>query len=245
VVTFTGQTLDLGSTAWMYKPGDDPGWADPLLDDRNWEKLPGSAITFGQTPRSGWHGIGWFRLRINAGAGFEGRPLALMVVHFGASEIYLGGRLIQRNGMIGSTPETEEAFNPNTMPAAIALDSRPGGHLLAIRHSSMELRDFSGGWGKWFARQSQRPVVSAYTNRTTNYGAGFGVRLMEAATAQQEWTLLNYEGGLYLLNFGLLAAVGLLHFLLFWFYPRERANLTSLCLHVALQPATSSTTAGR
>src|SRR5262249_53105668 len=32
-------------------------------------------------------------------------------------------------------------------------------------------------------------------------------------------------GGLYLLNFGLLLAIGLLHLLLFWFYPRQRANL--------------------
>jgi hypothetical protein len=48
---------------------------------------------------------------------------------------------------------------------------------------------------------------------------------MEAGPAQDEWVHKNVEGGRYLLNLGLLSAIGLLHLLLFWFYPRERANL--------------------
>jgi uncharacterized membrane protein YeiB len=99
------------------------------------------------------------------------------------------------------------------------LDAR-GEHVLAVRHSCVEMRDLSGGWGKWFARQSFRPVVSAYTNRTTNYGAGFGIRMVEAGQARDEQRARRENGGLYLLNIGLLLAIGLLHLLLFWFYPR-------------------------
>jgi serine phosphatase RsbU (regulator of sigma subunit) len=83
----------------------------------------------------------------------------------------------------------------------------------------------SGGWGKWIARQSARPVVSAYANRTNNYGAGFGVWVAEAWRARDDHVAKRAGGGLYLLNFGLLLAIGLLHLLLFWFYPRLRANL--------------------
>jgi hypothetical protein len=89
----------------------------------------------------------------------------------------------------------------------------------------MEMPDLSSGWGKWIARQSNRPVVSAYANRTNNYGAGLGVWVQEAGTARDEQVARRADGGLYLLNFGLLLAIGLLHLLLFWFYPRQRANL--------------------
>src|SRR5262245_43855020 len=87
------------------------------------------------------------------------------------------------------------------------------------------MRDMSGGWGKWIARQSGRPVVSAYANRTNNYGAGFGVWVLEAGRARDNYVSKRAGGGLYLLNFGLLLAIGFLHLLLFWFYPRQRANL--------------------
>src|SRR4030095_8771193 len=133
-------------------------------------------------------------------------------------------RLVQRFGTVGATPETEVAYNPNTLPVNIELDGR-GQHVLAVRHSCMELRDLSGGWGRWFARQSFRPVVSAFANRTPNYGAGFGVRLVGAGEARDEQAARWADGGLYLLNIGLLLAIGLLHLLLFWFYPSQRANL--------------------
>src|SRR4029434_1315584 len=75
------------------------------------------------------------------------------------------------------------------------------------------------------ARQSFRPVVNAFANRTPNYGAGFGVRLVGAGEARDEQAARWADGGLYLLNIGLLSAIGLLHLLLFWFYPSQRANL--------------------
>src|SRR5262245_65305911 len=87
------------------------------------------------------------------------------------------------------------------------------------------MRDMSGGWGKWIARKSGRPVVSAYANRTNNYGAGFGVWVVESGQARDDQVAKRAGGRLYLLNIGLLLAIGLLHLLLFWFYPRQRANL--------------------
>src|SRR5215831_5251294 len=227
-----GQAVELDKLPWKYHLGDpdidpasdDQTWADPRLDDRAWETLNGTAITLDRIPKSGWRGIGWFRLRLKADPALAEQPLALVMVHYGASEVYVDGRLVQRFGVVGATPDTEFAYNPNTLPINIALDSR-GEHVLAVRHSCMELRDLSGGWGKWFARQSFRPVVSAFTNRTPNYGAGFGVRVVGAGQARDEQAARRANGGLYMLNIGLLLAIGLLHLLLFWFYPRQRANL--------------------
>jgi len=219
-----GKSVELSKINWKYQPGDDPRFADPQFDDHSWETLKGTAITLAHIPQSGWRGIGWFRLRLQVDPTLANQPLALVMVHYGASEVYLDGKLAQRFGAVGTTPDTEVAYNPNTLPVNIALDAR-GEHVLAVRHSCMEMRDMSGGWGKWIARQSARPVVSAYANRTNNYGAGFGVWVVEAGQARDDQVTKRAGGGLYLLNFGLLLAIGLLHLLLFWFYPRQRANL--------------------
>jgi serine phosphatase RsbU (regulator of sigma subunit) len=223
-----GKSVELSKLPWKYHIGDlasdDPQFADPQFDDRAWETLNGTAITLNSIPKSGWRGIGWFRLRLQANPALANQPLALVMVHYGASEVYLDGKLIERFGTVGTSPEREVAYNPNTLPINIVLDAR-GEHVLAVRHSCMEMRDLSGGWGKWIARQSARPVVSAYANRTNNYGAGFGVWMIEAGQARDDQVNKRAGGGLYLLNFGLLLAIGLLHLLLFWFYPRQRANL--------------------
>ncbi len=219
-----GKSVELSKLPWKYQPGDDSQFADLQFDDHAWETLNGTAITLNSIPKSGWHGIGWFRLRLKADPALANQPLALVMVHYGASEIYLDGKLMQRFGTVGMTPETEVTYNPNTLPVNIALDAR-GEHVLAVRHSCMEAREMSGGWGKWIVRQSARPVVSAYANRTNNYGAGFGISVTNAGQARDDYVARRASGGLYLLNFGLLLAIGLLHLLLFWFYPRQRANL--------------------
>lgn len=219
-----GKSVELSKLNWKFHPGDDPRFALPQFDENSWETLKGTAITLANIPQSGWRGIGWFRLRLQVDPALANQSLALVMVHYGASEVYLDGKLVERFGTVGTTPDTEVAYNPNTLPVNIALDAR-GEHVLAVRHSCMEMRDMSGGWGKWIARQSSRPVVSAYANRTNNYGAGFGVWVVEAGQARDDYVNKRAGGGFYLLNFGLLLAIGLLHVLLFWFYPRQRANL--------------------
>ena len=219
-----GKSVELSKLNWKYQPGDDPRFADPQFDDHLWETLKGTDITLAHIPSRGWRGIGWFRLRLRVDPMMTSQPLALVMVHYGASEVYLDGRLIQRFGTVGTNPDTEIAHNPNALPINIVLDGR-GEHVIVVRHSCMEMRDMSGGWGKWIARQSFRPIVSAYANRTNNYGAGFGMWVVEAREALDQLVNRRADGGLYLLNFGLLLAIGLLHLLLFWFYPRHRANL--------------------
>src|SRR5438128_421304 len=70
VVTLTadslqnGKSVELDKLNWKYQPGDDPQFADPPFDDRAWETLNGTALTLDSIPKSGWRGIGWFRLRL-------------------------------------------------------------------------------------------------------------------------------------------------------------------------------------
>src|SRR5262245_7506550 len=121
-----GQAVELDKLPWKYHPGDpaagNPAWSDAQFDDRDWETLNGTAITLDRIPKSGWRGLGWFRLRLNSDPALAQQPLALVMVHYGASEVYLDGKLVQRFGRVGTTPDTEVAYNPNTLPINIVLD---------------------------------------------------------------------------------------------------------------------------
>jgi serine phosphatase RsbU (regulator of sigma subunit) len=221
-----GQAVELDKLGWKYSPNDEPSFADPQFDDRAWETLNGTAITLDSIPHSGWRGIGWFRLRLKVDPALTNQPLALVMVHYGASEVYLDGKLLERFGTVGATPETEVAYNPNTVPLGIVLDGRSE-HVIAVRHSCMAMRDANSWWSRWLHRLASRITLKNQTNRTNEYGAGFGIELQEWKQAQAKIDLLKSPGGrglgLYASCFAL--AIGLLHLLLYWFYPSQRANL--------------------
>ena len=219
-----GQSVELSKLNWKYAPGDDPAWAASQFDDRAWETLNGTAITLDSIPKSGWRGIGWFRLRLRVDPALANQPLALVMVHYGASEIYLDGKLVERFGTVGATPETEVAYNPNTQPFGIVLNGQSE-HVLAMRHSCQAMRNLDGGWGRLLARQGIKPGLRSATNRTISYGAGFGIRLAELKQALAEQDFLQSRSGFAQMRVALFLAIGLLHLLLYWFYPRQRANL--------------------
>ena len=219
-----GKSFELDKLGWKYQSGDDPAWADPQFDDRAWETLHGTAITLDNIPKSGWRGIGWFRLRLQVDPALANQPLALVMVHFGASEIYLDGKLVQRFGTVGTTPESEVEYNPNTQPFDIVLDGRSE-HVIAVRHSCMAMRELTSWWSRWIDRLRDR--LSVNTNHTSEYGAGFGIRLQESksALAANEFLRSLYDAGFILLQCGICLALGLLHLLLYRFYPNQRGNL--------------------
>ena len=221
-----GKSVELDKLGWKYQSGDDVAWAEPKFDDSAWETLNGTAITLNNIPKSGWRGIGWFRLRFKVDPALANQPLALVMVHYGASEVYLDGKLVERFGTVGTTPETEVEYNPNAVPLGIVLDGH-GEHVIAVRHSCMAMRDLSSWWSRWLHRLASRQLLKTYTNRTTEFGAGFGIALQELKQAQAKIDLLKSPNGrgfaLYASSLAL--AIGLLHLLLYWFYPGQRANL--------------------
>ena len=80
------EDVDLGS-GWRYRPGDDPSWADPALDDSSWEEVPDTRLRREAAPASGWPGIGWFRLRLLVAPDAAGAPAALELYGTGAVEV--------------------------------------------------------------------------------------------------------------------------------------------------------------
>ncbi len=221
-----GKTVELDKLEWKYLSNDDPRFADSQFDDRSWESLNGTAITLDNIPKSGWQGIGWFRLRLQVDPALANQPLALVLVHYGASEIYLNGKLIKSYGTVGATPESEVEYNPNTVPLAVVLDGR-GEHVIAVRHSCMAMRDATSWQSRWLHRLGSQQLLRNYTNRTIEFGSGFGLKVQELNQAQATIDRLRSPDGrgFALYASGLALVIGLLHLLMYWFYSDQRANL--------------------
>ena len=221
-----GKSVELDKLGWKYSSSDDPRFADPQFDDQAWESLNGTTITLDSIPRSGWRGIGWFRLRLQVDPTLVNQPLALVMVHYGASEIYLNGKLLKRYGTVGATPESEVEYNPNTVPLSIVLDGRSE-HVIAVRHSCMVMRDVTSWRSRWLHKLSSQQLLRNYTNRTIEYGAGFGIKMQELNEAQAKVDRLRSPDGrgFSLYASGLALVIGLLHLLMYWFYREQRANL--------------------
>ena len=213
-----GQSVELDKLGWKYSPGDDPRFADPQFDDRAWETIPNTAFDLDHLPKNGWQGIGWFRLRVQVAPEAANEQLALLMWHWGASEVYLDGRLINRFGTVGASATTEQAFNPNGLPVGISFGTS-GTHVIAVRHSAMVFRDPTSSWTQWLAKQER------HIDTERLLGVGFKMSLAPAGSFRQHNATSFREVGTRLFRTGLLLTIGVLFLLLYFFYPRRSAAL--------------------
>lgn len=104
-------------TTWKYQPGDEPRWADPNLDDRDWPTLHLDARVEATTkPRTG---PGWYRTTVFV---TDQVPLGLLVVHgisHCAYEAYVNGNKIGQLGALAPRPSFPNgfAYAPLRIPA--------------------------------------------------------------------------------------------------------------------------------
>lgn len=92
--------------AWRFQPGDDPRWAEPGYDDRQWASL--------QVPKS-WgrqgfdhvHGLAWYRTRLSL-PWPDDEPVGLVLGKIdSAYEVYVGGRRLGGVGRLPPAPEMQ------------------------------------------------------------------------------------------------------------------------------------------
>lgn len=202
------KTVDLGGAVWKYHAGDDLSWAYSEYDDSDWETLNSTIFQADKLPASGWNGIGWFRLSVNVDESALKENISLRLQHFGASEIYLNGRLIQKFGVIGENENVE--INPQFAPIPLSFVNT-GDQVIAIRYSSKISADLSKGLGKWLAKGRYLP--------------GFSSFLQTSSVAIDSYTSAASTFNYNQLFVGILSALAFLHLLIFIFYRRERANL--------------------
>ena len=186
---------------WKYHPGDDQEWANPAFDDTEWKSTESTWLFLSEIPRSGWEGIGWFRLHLSVpDERLWHMPLALQVIYqAGASEIYLDGELIYSFGKVGNSKEAEEPYwerNPQVISFSGETD-----HLIAVRYSNFSSDQLTPLLGFVLIIG---PLNSGIKNRVSIVRSG--------TTLQMVWTAI-------------LIFMMLQHLLLFFFYPRARENL--------------------
>lgn len=138
-----GPAIALDGT-WRFHPGDNPAWADPRLDDRNWDRfdlvsLPGNRDDDVGLPGwlAGWHarghpkleGYGWYRRHVALPARGDLVLLGPTMVDDGY-EMFWNGRPIGGVGKLGSDPKVIGA-----RPLLVALPRLAGERsgVLAIR----------------------------------------------------------------------------------------------------------------
>jgi serine phosphatase RsbU (regulator of sigma subunit)/uncharacterized membrane protein YwzB len=202
---------ELNNAGWRYKTGDDTDWAARDFDDGDWEKLKSTQLNPKFLPANGWNGTAWFRLHISVDERLAREPIALRLSHWGASEIYLDGKLLKSFGKIANDNaggEVEE--NPRSLPVPLTFETG-GKHVIAVRYSFAAAGDLSKGTGAWLARGRFAP--------------GFSVYIQTASVAINDSVADLRDAGNYKFFNGILYAFALLHFLLFVFYRRERTNL--------------------
>ena len=203
----TGKEL---SWDWKFHPGDEMKWAEPGFDDSAWP-VANPLLWERDLVRSGWNGIGWFRLDIAVSPELWSVPLALSCYQNGAAEIYLDGKLVQRTGKISGS-EHGEGIQPteNPIPTIIAFSGRVD-HVIAVRYSN-------------FANSSMLHTFERFN--------GFGLEIEDAnrsvsENVEERLAVADYVSRLTLMKVfaGIPLTFSILHFFLFSFYIRAKENL--------------------
>lgn len=142
-----------------------------------------------------WPGVGWFRLHIVIDSALIDLPLGISIWQAGSSQLYLDGKLLYNFD--------EEMGNETRIPKVISF-RKDTKHVLAIRYSNVSADDFfkngyNAGFSLWLGNLDL--MTNYNVSRENNY-----------ISFQIFFTTLSI-------------AIGLLHFILFIFYPNMKPNL--------------------
>src|ERR1044072_9272756 len=85
---------------WRFHPRDDATMALPGYDDRKW-KPAYTQLWSNLYPEYAQDTIGWFRIYFTIDSSIANRQIAVRITHYGASELYLDGKLVKQFGAIG------------------------------------------------------------------------------------------------------------------------------------------------
>jgi hypothetical protein len=188
--------LDKG---WKFHAGDDPGWAQPEVEDSHWQAV---------NPVRGMHAlsqirqaqIGWLRLEIKLGKNLQGQTVAAKITQGGASEVYLNGKLVYQAGKVSADFNRERTFNPEGRPFTIQFSDAPE-QVLAVRYS--------------FSKE----------NLSLGYLPGFTMALATTGRAWGTYTSGIFFCFEYVFVAGVFLILSILHLLLYRTYPGRNANL--------------------
>jgi signal transduction histidine kinase/DNA-binding response OmpR family regulator len=189
--------VTLIDSVWYFHPDDGMASRQPVLSTLGWDTLRHTGFGKSEVPK-GWRGVGWFGLWVKAGAGLVNKKLAFRINHDGASEIFIDGKPIGGYGKVGSSAAQMEAVRaPRGLIPIWFSDSKP--HLITIHYSN-----FSGVYPNFFGFQVWIGDYQLKSKRIAKNDLLFSFVPIFAAAE---------------------IILGLLHLLLFAFYPARKLNL--------------------
>ena len=180
---------------WQYQAGD--SLALPKNGSASWRMVNAELLRDLAGKPLAWPGTGWFRKQWQVPPRFRGKAMALRMGHFGASEIYLDGRLIQRYGHIGKTLAEEKTVHPR-QPFSVQLDGQET-HWLVVHYANY------------------RANLPAYTNKVK------GFRLVVSAPVYRDRQMAEFLP----MMFSIMVAFTVLFGFIYIFYPTRLASLFS------------------
>ena len=189
---------------WRYHAGDDSAWARPDFDDRAWDTLNPARPRRELPPRLRT-GISWLRLRFRLADSLRQRAVLLQAVGYGAWEIYLNGRLVQRSGTARANPT--QVPDPERVPAISVPSGGPAEQVLAIR------------FAPWQSPLLRLGTTSNTGKQLLNVYLRSEAQVRQRADKQMSATLVNCAVA------GIFGLLTLLHLAFFRYYPAQRANL--------------------
>ncbi|MCB9044964.1 MAG: hypothetical protein H6550_02370 [Chitinophagales bacterium] len=194
--------LKIMDSSWRFINADDSTMAMPDYNDSSWAMV--NPELKGDSSIEMLKGIGWFRKQVNVTDSVCREPLAMSIRHYGASEIYVDGKLLERFGKISGNPDSTEYYNPIMQPV-IFIFHDTGMHTIAIRYANYRTEVPSGH---------------------DSYIHGFTVSITEAnsAIAMNGMLRMIIIGFMMVLS-AIFATLAGLHFLLWLFRYSDKSNL--------------------
>ncbi|RYY20350.1 MAG: membrane protein, partial [Chitinophagaceae bacterium] len=190
---------------WKYASGDDTNRARKDYDDSGWQNMYTGLDMSDSLFRSVFKdGIGWFRMRFVIDSTLVNTPLAISVFHYGASEVYLDGRLLELFGTIKG-PDSTIYLNPKNFPIAFVV-SETGEHVLAVRYANYAALD-------------------NYEKYTAEAG-GFYMSIGKANNLfSHKYFQLRNISMVLLILFAIFLAIFMIHMIMYLFNREDKSNL--------------------
>jgi signal transduction histidine kinase len=185
---------------WRYQVGDNPAWARPDFDASGWDTL-NPAGPRQLMPAGLRTGISWLRLRFRLADSLRQRAVLLQADGYGAWEIYLNGRLVQRAGIVQAIPA--QVPDPHKLPPVIVPAGGPAEQVLAIR--------FAPSQSPLLRLGSEQQLLEVFLRSEE--------QVQKQTDAQVRGAISD---GVII---GVFALLTLLHLAFFRYYPAQRANL--------------------
>jgi len=172
-----GKRLVLGP-GWLFKPGDNPAWASPTLDDSGWQTIS----TDKELLDYGIHDIryGWYRAHVHLRPGTRDLAIGLERT-YGSYEVFVNGVRVGGNGdMAGLVRFAQRTLTTYAVPDDALMPT--GDLVLAIRFSvdasgsrgpgtSMPLRSINPtlSSGVYVLSRDEAPRDQSYANAHDTY----------------------------------------------------------------------------